>query len=217
MLRAEPFDAVLMDVQMPDMDGFTATGEIRGDGALAGTPVIAMTANASTEDQERCRAAGMDDVVTKPVFPERLYAVLAQQLSRRAATRPAPAPADSPTGAAADTVIDLEVLSRMVGRDPQKLHKYAVMFLSGARSGLEEMDAALERQAMDTLSGIGHRFKSSARAVGAVGFGELCQGLESLKRQEDAAQARQIVDELHALLERIAEEIDRLPTPSAAG
>jgi PAS domain S-box-containing protein len=77
------FDCVLMDVQMPVMDGFEATRRIRALPALADTFVIAMTANAGSEDRERCRAAGMDDFITKPIRLPLLYGALARALARR--------------------------------------------------------------------------------------------------------------------------------------
>ena len=76
LLRGEPFDCVLMDVQMPVMDGLEATRRIRAEPALARTRVIAMTANAWDEDRDQCLAAGMDDFVTKPVDPQLLYRTL---------------------------------------------------------------------------------------------------------------------------------------------
>ena len=91
LLRGEPFDCVLMDVQMPVMDGLEATRQIRADAALAHTRVIAMTANAWDEDRDQCLAAGMDDFVTKPVDPQLLY---------RTVTRWCPAPALEGSGAA---------------------------------------------------------------------------------------------------------------------
>jgi two-component system, sensor histidine kinase and response regulator len=213
LLRQEHFDCVLMDVQMPEMDGFTATRQIRADPLLAGTHVIAMTANASTEDRERCFAAGMNDFVTKPVLPERLYSVLARGLSRQATAARVPigeaGAADESEPPSVDAkVIDLAVLAGMVRNDPEKVRKYAERFLAAAREGIAEIEAALERQDMETLSGIGHRIKSSARAVGAMGFGDLCQQLERLKRREDTAEARAVAMQLRSTLERIAVEIE---------
>ena len=75
---AAPYDAVLMDVQMPVMDGYTATGVIRGDARFKDLPIIAMTANAMAGDMEKSAAAGMCDHVTKPIDPDTLFATLAK-------------------------------------------------------------------------------------------------------------------------------------------
>jgi signal transduction histidine kinase/CheY-like chemotaxis protein len=82
-LHREPFDCVLMDVQMPQMDGLEATRRIRVDPALARIPVVAMTANAWNEDRQACLAVGMDDFVSKPVQPAFLYDKLARLLAAR--------------------------------------------------------------------------------------------------------------------------------------
>jgi two-component system sensor histidine kinase/response regulator len=97
-LERIPYDLVLMDCQMPEMDGFAATAEIRRlEGNQRHTPIIAMTANAMEGDRERCLAVGMDDYVAKPVKPETLDAVLKQWLRR--AAEPAAASASPTTGA----------------------------------------------------------------------------------------------------------------------
>ena len=92
-LAQRRFDCVLMDVQMPVLDGIEATQRIRQDPGLAGLPVIAMTANALLEDRSRCLDAGMDDVLTKPVDPPVLFAVLAKWLTRPCVAAPPPATA----------------------------------------------------------------------------------------------------------------------------
>jgi PAS domain S-box-containing protein len=104
-LSDERFDAVLMDLQMPELDGFETTRELRCRPELASLPVIAMTAHAFARDRERCLAVGMNDFVTKPFEPRELFAVLARWL---------PEPAGAP--AAADAV-DFELgLERCLGR-----------------------------------------------------------------------------------------------------
>ena len=82
-LTAAPFDIVLMDVQMPEMDGLEATRRIRATPALAGAYIVAMTANATADDRERCTDAGMDDFETKPIDPDRMYLTLAKWLGTR--------------------------------------------------------------------------------------------------------------------------------------
>lgn len=76
-----PFDLVLMDVQMPEMDGFEATRRIRADPALARVPVVAMTANAGEDDRQRCLEAGMDGFESKPINPARICTNLARWLA----------------------------------------------------------------------------------------------------------------------------------------
>ena len=79
MIGSIPYDLVLMDVQMPEMDGFAATAEVRrGHGPQTSLPIVAMTANAMAGDRERCLEAGMNDYVSKPVHPEDLQRVLYQ-------------------------------------------------------------------------------------------------------------------------------------------
>jgi CheY-like chemotaxis protein len=75
-------DLILMDMQMPHMDGLAATRVIRAQAGGSGVPVIAMTANAFNEDRQRCLEAGMNDFISKPFLPEELYAVLLRWLAR---------------------------------------------------------------------------------------------------------------------------------------
>ena len=80
MLQENQYDLVLMDVQMPNMDGITATQKIRAELALADLPIIAMTANVMKGDREKCLAAGMNDYLPKPVNKDQLYAALCKWL-----------------------------------------------------------------------------------------------------------------------------------------
>jgi PAS domain S-box-containing protein len=203
--QGAPFDCVLMDVQMPVMDGFEATRRIRADAQLKNARVIAMTANAGLEDQARCLAAGMDEFVTKPVAPEALVATVAHALGRsvqRALAAPAPA---SP--ASAPALLDLEVLSDAFGGNPDKMRKYAFMFLETAREGLLEIDRALAAGEVERAAGVAHRIKSSARTVGALGFGDVCADLEAQRERGAIAQARSLAARLRALLARLERHI----------
>ncbi len=229
MLTAHRFDCVLMDVQMPVMDGLEATRLIRSNPELAGIRIIAMTANAGREDRERCFAAGMNYFITKPVFANNLYAVLAECLKSAAGNgqlmayaNPEPAP-EVPLMAAtviagkhdagADMperkVIDLSILSKMLSSDPDKVRKFSLKYLLSAKQGLEEIDAALAEANLEKLAALGHRNKSPARTVGALSYAELCQSLEKFKHGGEIEEARELVGQLHQMYERIAEQIGK--------
>jgi PAS domain S-box-containing protein len=215
------FDCVLMDVQMPVMDGYEATRQIRAHPRLSGTPVIAMTANAGREDEARCLAAGMDEFITKPIAPGVLFAVLSKWMSQRAAhartpqvrstrvTAPAAAPPASPApalppAAAAAALFDVTALGQTFGNKPEKMRKYALMFLDSAREGMDEVDEALAQGDVVRLAELGHRIKSSARAVGAYSFAELCMALERLRKGGQIDEARAIVVHMRPLLDQLA-------------
>jgi two-component system, sensor histidine kinase and response regulator len=233
LLHKRRFDCVLMDVQMPVMDGLEATRQIRSNPALAGTHIIAMTANSGREDRARCIAAGMDNFISKPVHADHLYAVIAQAIATLVAAANVagkvsarrrvqavslaadhasgmvePARVDS-TSATHPALIDLSVLAKMMGSDPDKIHKFALKFLHSAQQGVDEIETALSRQDMAGLAALGHRNKSPARTVGAQGFADLCQSLEQFKNAGDIEQARSIVAQMRPLLERITAQIQQ--------
>ncbi|WP_227470439.1 CHASE domain-containing protein [Massilia sp. YMA4] len=220
LLQKGHFDCVLMDVQMPVMDGYEATRQIRAHPRLSGTLVIAMTANAGREDEARCLAAGMDEFVTKPIAPALLFGVLSKWLSQRAAHARPPAvrsttapvappamPASSsgelPPAAAAAPLFDVTALGQTFGNKPEKMRKYALMFLESAREGMDEVDAALAQGDLTRLAELGHRIKSSARAVGAQSFAELCLALERLRKGGRIEEARAIVVHMRPLLDQL--------------
>ena len=224
LLRQESVDCVLMDVQMPVMDGLEATRRIRNDPHLADTCVIAMTANASAQDQEKYRAAGMDDIVTKPVSPEKLYNAVAYCIARRAGvesgtkgqvSKPEPeqvAVASVPSSEVrpASAIIDLGMLEKNFNNDPAKVRKFAYRFLETARRGMEETEAALKQQDLTQLAALGHRNKSSARAVGAMEAAALWQELEYVQDGHGMAEAEQLVGRLRLMLAQIEEYIAAL-------
>ena len=225
MLYKRRFNCVLMDVQMPVMDGMEATRRIRANPALADTYIAAMTANAGREDRERCLAAGMNDFISKPVFAENLYALLARcmrssvaqgceetgavqnGMAESAHKMPGDSIPASATGINHAMLIDLSVLGKMMGNDPAKTRKFAIKFLHSAQAGIAEIRQALEQENWAQLAALGHRNKSPARTVGANSFADLCLSLESFKHGGDIVQARKIVEKMDGLLLKIENEI----------
>ena len=183
--------------------------------------MIGLTANAGQADQTRCFDAGMNDFVSKPIEPDRLLAVLAAWLVQQpgpsppavaastVAARPLPAAAVSGAAAGDERVINLAVLANIVGHQPEKIRKFALMFVSAMHDTLAELEAALAQADMVAVAALGHRAKSSARTVGAPGFAELCQALEQCKLAGAFDQACAIVAQMQPLLARIAKQIDQ--------
>jgi len=214
LLLSQRFDCVLMDVQMPVMDGLQATRLIRADPCSAPAPVIAMTANASAADRARCIEAGMDDFLSKPVDPQALVATVARWLPGRRAGQAdvhAPQHADAvpaPVKVAGDpSRVDLSILSRSVAGDAQKIRRYAGMFVEAMPENLAELHATWALGDLPKLADIGHRWKSSSMLVGALGLAALCQTLEGLRDNGTLEQAGAVIQTLPALLASVSANI----------
>ncbi len=211
LLRDARFDCVLMDVQMPVMDGLEAVRRIRADPAIADIPVIAMTANVMREDRERYLAAGMSDFIGKPFQYHTLVVTMAKWLSRT--TTPVASRGLLAPLAGDPAVIDLSRLAEMIGDDLERLREIAFKFVTSMRNDLVAIEAALERRDLAELGALGHRGKSPAMMVGAVGTARLCEALEHNARSGDLEQAREIVGQLRLLPQKIHEHISGVFTP----
>ncbi|WP_035817924.1 CHASE domain-containing protein [Janthinobacterium sp. RA13] len=221
LLAHRRYDCVLMDVQMPEMDGFEATRRIRADPQLAGLLVIAMTANAGSEDRARCLAAGMDEFLTKPIAPNLLFRLLAKwfrlrggignigrmRASDRLAVAPTAPPADAAPESRDTAILDLGTLALTFSNDAAKMRKYTQLFLDTARDGIAEMEQAMALEDLGRLADLGHRSKSSALAVGAHAFAGLCTSIEGLRVGGDLQQARTLLTALRPALAQVAEQI----------
>jgi len=215
--RDRTIELVLMDVQMPEMDGLATTRVIRADSALAELPVIALTAHASKENRRRCMDAGMNDFIGKPYTPAALYTKLAYWLPPRhpaEAAEPAPLPAEAaPSEAEASRdgeVIDLKQLAELIGNDHAKMREFAGRFVELARQDLEQIESALEHHDNEALGRLAHHNKAPARMVGARGFADLCQELSELsKRSAAPSQIRKAVAQMRPLLDRIEQRVQQ--------
>ena len=171
-LRARSFDLVLMDIQMPRMDGFQATAQIRDDPRWTELPIIAMTAHALTGDRQRCFDAGMNDHVGKPVEPDQLYRALSRWLpqNEQGETR-----VEREEAAADDTVlpehipgIDRPTALRRVGGNRRLLLKLMVEFHHDHRQAGPRLGEALERGEREAAKRLAHTLKGAAGGLGAM-------------------------------------------------
>lgn len=211
LLKNDGFNCVLMDVQMPVMNGLEATRLIRANPKLAGLPVIAMTANVSIEDRELCLAAGMNAFIGKPFEPDGFYNVIARCLAGQPQAVPDTASADMTTSDL-DTleIIDLSVLTKLFGGDKLKMHEFSLKFLASTRLDMTEVDEALKRLDLAALGTLGHHIRGAARMVGAKGLADLCKMLEiDSSDGESMEQLQDVVTQMHQMVDRIDEYVDK--------
>jgi signal transduction histidine kinase/DNA-binding response OmpR family regulator len=211
-LERNRYAAVLMDVQMPDMDGHEATVQIRRreveiawPGKEQSTPIIAMTANAMQGDREKALAAGMDDYLTKPVCQEELEGLLAHWVTREDGAVPeAGAPAAQETPAENGSVLDPEVLANLrdLG-DAEFLAELAGMFFDDASSRLEELREARGAGNAAGVERVAHTLKGSSGNMGATRMSAICAELQEVGASGDLARAR-------GLFEGLEEEFGRV-------
>jgi signal transduction histidine kinase/DNA-binding response OmpR family regulator/HPt (histidine-containing phosphotransfer) domain-containing protein len=174
-LRESRFDLVLMDIQMPGMDGLQCTRLIRADQALARLPVIAMTAHAMAGDRDKSTAAGMNDHVAKPFEPAQLFETMLRWLTPAgpvAATAPAAdhAPAPGP-------LVDFELgLRRCLGR-PELYQKILARYLKQREATGNEIRAALDAGQLETGARSAHTLVSTASMLGAPALAALAREL----------------------------------------
>ncbi|MCW2502802.1 MAG: putative multi-sensor signal transduction histidine kinase [Actinomycetia bacterium] len=176
------YDVVLMDCQMPRMDGFTATAELRLRDAERGrrhTPIIALTASALVADRDRCLAAGMDDYVTKPVDSAELQAALARWTAQDSAA--ARAESGDPLARRIR-----ELLGRDTATDRDLVGRLIRSFLKGLPGHLDSIADAVAQADPARAGQHAHTLRGAAANIGATAIAETCQRIESMARDGSA-------------------------------
>src|SRR5271170_7443931 len=156
------YAAILVDLHMPRMDGYELTNRLRAAEAERGgarTPLVAVTANATKGEEERCLAAGMDAYLTKPVTIERLRSTLERWLGEGA-------PDAAPELPQAGGAVDRSVLAAWVGNEPAAIDALLIKFRDSAFESREVIDAAWRAADLVGLAAAAHRLKGAARSVG---------------------------------------------------
>jgi two-component system sensor histidine kinase/response regulator len=195
LIELNRYDAVLMDCQMPGVDGYEASARIRArtDDARH-TTIIALTAHASAADQRRCRDAGMNDYLSKPVRYDDLQGMLDKWVHGTAS-----GPMPSPLGRRADSshdAVDLRLLASlraMAGEDQQMVNDLIRAYLDEAPRILETLAERLEEEDAAGVADAVHKLVSSSGNVGANELSELCIRLEAQARARNLAGAPELV------------------------
>jgi CheY-like chemotaxis protein len=194
-----PYEVILMDVQMPELDGHEATAEIRrrekeGEGVARRTPIIAMTANAMLGDREKALEVGMDDYVSKPVKAEELDAVLKRWISKPDEEASVSEATDR-TAASAEAVypLDRSVLAglrELQGEgEPDLLDELIEMFFDDVPSQLEALQEAVEVGDAHSVERVAHTLKGSCGNMGATRMAAICAELQDIGPSKDLSRA----------------------------
>jgi signal transduction histidine kinase/DNA-binding response OmpR family regulator len=188
------YAAVLMDCQMPELDGYEATAEIRlreGDGPHL--PIIAMTANSMAEDRDRCLAAGMDDYVSKPIRPQLLVEALRRHVE--SAAPPSAAALAAPAELEGE-LIDAATLTELRELHGDGLRELLELYLDDVASQMPRLLAEVERGETESVALTAHRLKGSSLAVGARRVGVIAAELEIRAKAGDRDSSSELVRSL---------------------
>ena len=234
LARANAYDLVLMDVQMPVMDGLDATRAIRRLPGYDVAPIVALTAAVLTEDRQQTAAAGMNDHIAKPFVPAELYATIARWLPQRApsqvpATGSADRPVAEPPGPADPTLAELAAIE---GLSPERglpycrhdVGRYLALlgrFCAGAERDLAACRAALEAGDRDQARRAIHSLGGTTVVAGATAIAAKCDALSAALRQgaaldEAAAELAGLIAAVVVLRSAVADIAARRPAPPAA-
>ncbi len=190
LATSQAFDVILMDVQMPGMDGFETTAAIRAHERGAGvfTPIVALTAHTMAGDRDRCLAAGMNAFVSKPIRPQTLLAAIESVVALPAAPAEDDAPDVPPPGAVADAVLDLAPLLDAFGQDRAVLAETIAVFLADLPQQRARVATAVTARESVELAAAAHAIK------GAVSLFSTGPAYATARRLEDDARRGVLTD-----------------------
>ncbi|MCF7707695.1 MAG: PAS domain-containing protein, partial [Verrucomicrobia bacterium] len=211
-----PYDIILMDCQMPEMDGYDATRRIRqieNEASSEGRPcqhhyIIALTANALQGDREKCLASGMNDYISKPVQIADLQISLYRAVSATSPRDEQPADPEQP---AAEEVLDSNALAGLrelrIPGEPDPLVELVDLFLEDAPKKLERIKTSLKSNDTKTLTIAAHSLKGSSSNLGARKLSSLCAELENQAKANNTVESPALIDKIEIEFDRVVKAL----------
>ena len=215
MYEKNQYDLILMDCQMPEMDGFQATKLIRSEeqeaGANQGIVIVALTANARNEDRDRCLACGMNDYLSKPFTMVQLRNIIFKWLQTvedyegddALVPEPTAIEADSQAIPTEEALLDINTLNGIralqAPQAPDILAKLLEIYITRSPELITQLHSAIEETSHEEVRDQAHSLKSASGSIGARKIFELSAKLENMARDNDLTGAGEILEEIERL------------------
>jgi two-component system, sensor histidine kinase and response regulator len=194
-MKTIPYDLVLMDCQMPEMDGYEATAAIRAkNDAVAQTPIIAMTAHAIEGEREKCLHAGMDDYISKPVRKDILREKIEFWLNKIGTEKPEENTAKEDADDVAP-LVDKNAIIEITGGDSQMLREVVEIYLVQADKQFKELKIAIENQDADSLYKVAHKCLGGSATCGMKGIVSELAALERMGKENRFLNAEEVYEQ----------------------
>jgi two-component system, sensor histidine kinase and response regulator len=221
LASSNDYDLILMDIQMPNVDGIEATQAIRRMPGHTSVPIIAMTANAFNEDRDICLGAGMNDHLAKPVTPEKMYATLlrwirVEPLPVSSNSSPAPGTQDESLRSMLYSIANLDVdeALKVVSGKLLRYHRLLKLFARSHRDDADKLLSALDNNRLDEAQNLAHSLKGSAASIGARKIQKIAESIELPLKQHlsnASALARERLVKLEPELAQFIAQLASLP------
>jgi signal transduction histidine kinase/CheY-like chemotaxis protein/HPt (histidine-containing phosphotransfer) domain-containing protein len=212
-VKQSNYDIILMDIQMPIMDGYEATRQIRKlKGSKASTPIIAMTAHVLDGVAEKCGQAGMDDYISKPINLAILNQIIKKHIKKGQASNSSILENQMNEIIVFDTThVHLEELLQLINNDYLKLEKYITIFFNNVPSDLESLKEAVVSQKWEELGKIAHKIKGNVSYMGITSIKKELQILEKVNKEVgDLEEIADIVNRVEIVLELAIKELEEI-------
>lgn len=213
-----PVHLILMDLQMPEMDGYEATRQIRRMERFESIPILAMTADAMTGIYEKCLEAGMNDYISKPINLDELYSKLGQWLSTTAPAFEESGISSEPLEVKPDTIaaLNIDAAMKRMGGNADLLHEIMETFLEEYENFATQAEQKISADDMPEAIRFFHTLKSTAGSIGSERVSALAENMEKFLKTPDPQNLRPLLDELEMEMDTLTPLLRQLISKESA-